>query len=116
MTKKDATLLTTPLCDLEDFSEVRSAFDRRDAIVREENRNFKGSYHAPFIISDDLGVKGVLNPADGKTYDSKSAYYAAIKSSGCEIVGNDAQKERKKELCDNQRKRDIARTMEQLGY
>ena len=29
---------------------------------------------------------------DGKTYDSKSAYYAAVKAAGCEIVGNEAEK------------------------
>jgi hypothetical protein len=31
-----------------------------------------------------------FNPADGKMYDSKSAYYKAVKSKGLEIVGNDA--------------------------
>lgn len=37
--------------------------------------------------SDSLGegVKGVFNPADGKTYDSKSAYYNAIKAKGLVI-------------------------------
>jgi hypothetical protein len=42
------------------------------------------------VISDDLGLRGVLCPVDGKTYDSKSAYYKAVKASGMEIVGNDA--------------------------
>jgi hypothetical protein len=41
-------------------------------------------------ISDDLGLRGVMCPVDGKTYDSKSAYYKAVKASGMEIVGNDA--------------------------
>lgn len=40
--------------------------------------------------SDDLGIQGVLNPADGKRYDSKSEYYKAVKAKGLEIVGNDA--------------------------
>jgi hypothetical protein len=37
--------------------------------------------------SDSLGegVKGVFNPADGKTYDSKSAYYNAVKAKGLVI-------------------------------
>lgn len=47
------------------------------------------------VISDDLGG-GVLCPADGKRYDSKSAYYRAVKSKGLEIVGNDAPKEMQK--------------------
>lgn len=39
------------------------------------------------IISDHLD--GVVNPLDGKAYDSKSAYYRKVRESGCEIVGND---------------------------
>ena len=37
--------------------------------------------------SDSLGqgVQGVFNPADGKTYDSKSEYYKAIKAKGLVI-------------------------------
>lgn len=45
---------------------------------------------APMLISDSLA--DVLNPADGKRYDSKSKYYAAVKAKGCEIVGSDAGK------------------------
>jgi hypothetical protein len=41
------------------------------------------------IISDHLD--GVKNAVDGKTYDSKSEYYQAVKAAGCEIVGNEAQ-------------------------
>lgn len=40
-----------------------------------------------YVISDTLD--GVLNHADGKRYDSKSAYYAAVRAAGCEIIGND---------------------------
>lgn len=36
------------------------------------------------VISDCLD--GVVNPADGKTYDSKSQYYAALKAKGCHIT------------------------------
>jgi hypothetical protein len=36
------------------------------------------------IISDT--IDGVLNPADGKRYDSKSKYYQAVKDSGSHIV------------------------------
>jgi len=37
--------------------------------------------------SDSLGqgVQGVFNPADGKTYDSKSEYYKAVKAKGLVI-------------------------------
>lgn len=40
------------------------------------------------VVSDELSP--VVNPADGKTYDSKSGYYQAVKDRGLEIVGNDA--------------------------
>ncbi len=71
----------------------------------------------PMVISDDLGKEGVLNHADGKMYDSKTAYEAAVKAAGCEIVGNDApRKNETKELSKNERKQDIANAMNQLGY
>lgn len=49
-----------------------------------------------YCSSDALGegVQGVFNPADGKTYDSRSAYYKAVKDKGLVIVGDDAPKER----------------------
>jgi hypothetical protein len=45
---------------------------------------------SPSIIRDSLD--GVQNPVDGKRYDSKSAYYQAVKDAGCVIVGNEAEK------------------------
>lgn len=41
----------------------------------------------PMVISDTLA--DVVNPINGKPYDSKSSYYAAVKDAGCEILGND---------------------------
>lgn len=40
--------------------------------------------NAAYVVSDDLG--GVMNPVDGKHYDSKSQYYKAVKASGSHIV------------------------------
>ena len=64
------------------------------------------------IISDSL--PGVLNHADGRIYDSKSAYYAAVRAAGCEIVGNETLTP--SPPADNaiDRKRDIATAIEQL--
>lgn len=42
---------------------------------------------APFVRVD--GMATTWNPADGRTYDSRSAYERAVKAAGCEIVGND---------------------------
>ena len=50
----------------------------------------RSSLPAPSIIRD--GLDNVRNPVDGRTYDSKSAYYQAVKAAGCEIVGNEAEK------------------------
>lgn len=37
----------------------------------------------PSVISDNLD--GLLNPADGKRYDSKSAYFRTMRAHGCEV-------------------------------
>ena len=38
-----------------------------------------------YLNSDDLGIHGIVNQADGKTYDSKSEYYKSIKAKGLVI-------------------------------
>lgn len=60
------------------------------AARRERAEAARSGLPAPMIISDHLD--GVQNPCDGKTYDSKSAYYRAVRDAGCEIVGNEAEK------------------------
>lgn len=45
---------------------------------------------APYVIGDNLDY--VQNMADGQRYTSKSAYYKAVRRSGCEIVGNEMPK------------------------
>ena len=42
---------------------------------------------APYVIRDSMS--DTVNPVNGLTYDSKSAYYQAVKDAGCVIVGND---------------------------
>lgn len=53
-----------------------------------------GNASAPshYAGTDSLGegVRGVFNPADGKMYDSRSAYYNAVKAKGLVIAGDDA--------------------------
>lgn len=38
------------------------------------------------------GMDAIECPADGRTYDSRSAYYGAVKRAGCEIVGNEQRR------------------------
>lgn len=42
------------------------------------------------------GMDPLYNHADGKIYDSKSAYIKAVKSAGCEIIGNEQIRNKKK--------------------
>lgn len=42
---------------------------------------------APYVRTD--GMDPIRSMADGRLYDSKSAYYASVKRAGCEIIGND---------------------------
>jgi hypothetical protein len=42
---------------------------------------------APYVRTD--GMDPLKSMADGKTYDSKSAYYGSVRRAGCEIVGDD---------------------------
>ena len=42
---------------------------------------------APMVISDQ--IDGVWNPANGRRYDSKRAYYKAVRASRCEIIGTE---------------------------
>lgn len=82
-------LLDTPFRELTK-AEFTIAFDARDKIannVRKMNETYVSDQ--PFrinVISDNLDP--IRNQADGKMYDSKSAYYAALKSSGHVIVEN----------------------------
>ena len=66
----------------------------KDGEITEEYRSkVSGGSKNPFAgFGGDLlgeGVNGVLNPADGKRYDSKSEYNKAVRAKGCRIVGND---------------------------
>jgi len=42
---------------------------------------------APAVRPD--GMAPLRSMADGRLYDSKSAYYASVRRAGCEIVGDD---------------------------
>lgn len=76
-----------------DFSGAWSRLLAIQAKIREaiEAGDVKELEHAPVtvqkahnVISDKLW--DVVNPIDGKPYDSKSAYYKKVKESGCHIT------------------------------
>jgi hypothetical protein len=48
----------------------------------------------PYIIRDSL--PDVMNPVNGKIYDSRSQYLRAVKDAGCVVVGDDLHSSRAK--------------------
>ena len=40
-----------------------------------------------YVIGDTMDH--TMNPVNGRHYDSKSAYYKAVRAAGCEIIGNE---------------------------
>ena len=61
--------------------------EREGKMVRISDRPMGATHYS---ASDNLGgITGLVNPADGKRYDSRSLYTRAVKAAGCEIVGND---------------------------
>ncbi len=69
---------------------------------------------APSIRPD--GMSDTQNMADGKVYDSKSAYYAAVKAAGCEIVGNERsyREPERKTIAPPRARDDIRRAIHEL--
>ena len=55
---------------------------------RPERNLARADLPTPRLIRD--GLEDVWNPVNGKIYDSKSAYYRAVREAGCEIAGNDS--------------------------
>lgn len=73
----------------------------------------KRANNAPAVISDNLD--SVLNPADGKRYDSKSKYYRAVREAGCEIVGNERIEPKTRQYEPGPVGPDIKRAIEELS-
>lgn len=66
-----------------------------------------------YLNSDDLGIKGVFNPADGKTYDSKSCYYKTIKQKGLVINDDPVAKPSKPKQKEINWEKAVAETIQQ---
>lgn len=74
----------------------------------------------PHVISDYTGggIDGIKSMADGKYYDSKSAYRKELKRQGLVELGNDAPTKGKgpeARINDKELKQDIANAISQLG-
>lgn len=64
---------------------ARTTFVWRDGAVIERSQTAPSPW-APSIRPD--GMDAIECPADGRVYDSKSAYYAAVDRAGCAILGS----------------------------
>ncbi len=101
LSQEELELLNAPIGTLsKELTAVAFALrDRLDAEIAKENKNFVSSSNfAPNIISDYMpggAGQALRNMADGKMYDSKSAYNKALKASGHYVVGNDKQEQKK---------------------
>lgn len=119
LTNSEIEYLTTPLCDLDKngIAMAIAAKDRHCEIIAELNKSYipEDKPYKGYFISDDLGVQGVLNHANGKVYDSKSKYYADLKASGHVIVesGMDKPQETRGDF---DARKDVAKALNQLGY
>lgn len=74
----------------------------------------------PQVISDYAGkdIHGIQSMADGKYYDSKSAYRKSLKEKGLVELGNDAPTQGKgpeASISERELKHDIKTAIEQLG-
>lgn len=76
------------------YISERRAFEMSDGKYSKSGWLLSDNVCAPthYSRSDDLGTQGILNHADGKRYDSRSAYYKALKQQGMVILGDDAPK------------------------
>lgn len=66
-----------------------------------------------YLNSDDLGINGIVNQADGKKYDSKSEYYKSIKSKGLVIDDTPIAKPSKPKLKEINWEKAVAETIQQ---
>lgn len=90
----------------------------RDGLVKEIKPEIVERRQAAYVQSDCVGgIKGIKSMADGKQYDSKSAYRRSLKEKGLVEVGNDAPTSGRVEASINERelKHDIKQAIEQLG-
>jgi len=74
----------------------------------------------PQVITDSAGdtIHGIQSMADGKMYDSKSAYRKSLKEKGLVELGNDAPTQGKgpeASISERELKHDIKTAIEQLG-
>lgn len=113
-------LLKRPVRELT-RDQIISAFAAKDK-QWERNRKENASYTKLRqglinVISDDLGIKGVQNPGNGKMYDSKSNLRKAYKAQGLIEMGSDAKVTERKEIRGDYDCREaLSKAIDQTGF
>lgn len=72
------------------FDKEQGRFVPKGAVLRQRAAaaaEKRGDFPCPRIVSD--GMDAIKSMADGRIYDSKSAYYKSVERAGCAIVGHD---------------------------
>ena len=87
--------------------------EAKDWVPYEERQPRRLVGKGPMVISDNLD--SVLNHVDGKRYDSKSAYYKAVRHAGCEIIGNEKVEPKRREYQPQNVEQDIARAYQEVS-
>lgn len=108
-------LTKIPIAQLIENGQLADGIMQRDLQlleIAELNRNYvpksQGSHQ---IISDCMSQ--VINPADGKPYDSKSRYYQTLKDKGCHVV--ESGHTSKRQEADHNVRPDLMRAINQKG-
>lgn len=94
---------------------ARTTYVLRDGELIERGQAYAlASSSAPYVQSDTMDP--IRSHADGRMYDSKSAYRAGLRARGCIEVGNErAPFDRRPGFDAGPVGPDIKRAMEQLG-
>lgn len=101
LTAKEWEFLKTSIAAVprDQWPVLFSLHEKRADFIRHENEKYKLTKTKKTIsidasvLSDDLGLHGVLNHADKKFYDSKSEFRKATRRAGCYEIGNDIKRE-----------------------
>lgn len=92
----------------------RTTYVLRDGVLVEKHHAPPLSGFAPNVISDAMAP--IRSHADGRIYDSKSAYRQGLRATGCVEVGNDkAPFDSRPDFNPGRAAHDIKRALEQLG-
>ncbi len=97
------------------FRMTRTTYVIRDGelVDKRQAAPLNAKAEAPMVRPDGMGP--MRSMADGRVYDSRSAYYASVRAAGCDIAGDArAAFERRRDFDPGRAAQDIKMAIEQL--